>query len=44
MDPIRDSEEKSIDEMSVSTLALMHVNCVTLRVQECADMITINNQ
>jgi hypothetical protein len=26
------------------TLALMHVKCVTLWVQECVDMIFINNQ
>jgi hypothetical protein len=27
-----------------STLALMHVKCVTLRVREYVDMITIHNQ
>jgi hypothetical protein len=27
-----------------TTLALMHVKCVTLQVRECADMISINNQ
>jgi hypothetical protein len=27
-----------------TTLALMHVKCVTLRVRECTDMISINNQ